>query len=101
MGKLASEYSDKVIVTADNPRNEDPVQISNEIIKGMKSDNYESIIDREEAIKKAIHTAEKGDLVIILGKGHETTQTLKDRTIPFNDYSVAEEILSKNIQKQR
>lgn len=93
MGEIASKYSDQVIVTADNPRNEDPMDIANDIIAGIK--NHEPILipDRRQAIEKTLRNAKKGDMVLILGKGHETTQILKDRTIEFNDRKVAEEIL--------
>lgn len=89
MGAIAEKYSDLVVVTADNPRTEDPMRIANDILAGMKNRNHEVVIDRQEAIEKAIAMARTGDLVMLLGKGHETTQTLKDRTIPFNDYEIA------------
>ena len=93
MGRIASQYSDSIIITADNPRNEDPLQIANDILKGAKGRAVKVIIDRYEAIEHALRGARKGDVVMICGKGHETTQTLKDRVIPFNDAEVAEAIL--------
>ncbi|MBN2356528.1 UDP-N-acetylmuramoyl-L-alanyl-D-glutamate--2,6-diaminopimelate ligase, partial [candidate division KSB1 bacterium] len=93
MGGVASQYSDKIILTADNPRNEDPHQIIREIEAGCDGQKVTAIIDRREAIEKAIGMAKAGDIVMILGKGHELTQTLKERTIPFNDREEAEKAL--------
>lgn len=93
MGKIVSQFSDSFIITSDNPRNEDPQSIADDIVKGVSHNNYNVILDREEAIEIAISYAESGDIIMLLGKGHETTQTLKDRIIEFNDYLVAEKIL--------
>ncbi len=93
MGEIVSRYSDHFVITADNPRNEDPQLIANDIKKGIQHKDYEEISDRYEAIKYAINEANPGDLVLLLGKGHETTQTLKHNTIHFNDVEVAEEVL--------
>lgn len=95
MGQIASQYSDDVILTADNPRNEDPQQIIREIEAGCEAKKATTIIDRGEAINRAIGMARPGDIVMILGKGHELTQTLKDRTIPFNDREEAEKALDR------
>ncbi len=95
MGKIAAQYSDMVVLTADNPRNENPGQILDQIVQGMDSTPHHRIIDRHEAIEFAIRQAQPGDIVMLVGKGHETTQTLKDRTIHFNDVEVAEEILDR------
>lgn len=95
MGKIAAQYSDMIVLTADNPRNEDPEHILNQIIMGMDNTPYHRIIDRHEAIDFAIRQAQPGDIVMLVGKGHETTQTLKDRTIHFNDVEEAEKILEK------
>jgi len=94
MGDAVAQYTDLMIITADNPRNEDPAVIANQIKTGIKNKDYKEIPDRHEAIACAIKEAREGDIVMLLGKGHETTQTLKDRTIHFNDVEVAEEILS-------
>jgi len=95
MGKIAAQYSDMIVLTADNPRNEDPEQIIDQIVKGMDQTPYYRILDRREAIEFSIRQAQTGDIVLILGKGHETTQTLKDRTIHFSDVAEAEKILEK------
>ncbi|MBN1903079.1 UDP-N-acetylmuramoyl-L-alanyl-D-glutamate--2,6-diaminopimelate ligase [Candidatus Sumerlaeota bacterium] len=96
MASIVEEMSDNFIITDDNPRTEDPDQIMNDIIQGIKEKKggkYEIIHDRYEAIKHAITTAKSGDLILIAGKGHESTQTLKDTTLHFNDFEVADEIL--------
>ena len=94
MGKTALELSDVVVVTSDNPRREDPQSIINEIMSGIKGTNcYDKeviqLVDRKEAIFKALSIAEPGDTVLIAGKGHETGQYFSDRTIPFDDREVA------------
>ncbi|MBD3290418.1 UDP-N-acetylmuramoyl-L-alanyl-D-glutamate--2,6-diaminopimelate ligase [candidate division KSB1 bacterium] len=93
MGDIVSRFSDHFVITADNPRNEEPQLIANDIKKGIQHKDYKEIPDRYEAIQYAIKEANPGDLVLLLGKGHETTQTLKHKTIHFNDVEVAEEIL--------
>lgn len=96
MGKIAAEASDLVIATSDNPRSENPVDILREIESGLRAagrQNYRVIPDRKEAIREALSLAQAGDVVLLAGKGHETTQTLRDRTIPFDDRLVAREAL--------
>lgn len=97
MGKLAMEYGDVVIATSDNPRSENPSSILVEIEKGLQEGctdgkNYEIIVERREAIKRALQVAKTDDVVIIAGKGHETYQILNDRTIDFDDRQVARDI---------
>jgi len=94
MGRAAEHYSDIVIATADNPRFEALDRIMGHIRQGLLGTTpYEEIADREEAIAAAISKAEKGDLVLLLGKGHETTQTIGDESIPFNDEESARKAL--------
>ncbi|MDZ7263075.1 MAG: UDP-N-acetylmuramoyl-L-alanyl-D-glutamate--2,6-diaminopimelate ligase [candidate division KSB1 bacterium] len=95
MGAMAARYSDVIVLTADNPRNEDPEQIISDIAAGMNGFRYEKIIDRRAAIEHAIQQAQPGDVVMLLGKGHENTQTLKDRTVRFNDVEEAERALDR------
>ncbi|MCX7018636.1 MAG: UDP-N-acetylmuramoyl-L-alanyl-D-glutamate--2,6-diaminopimelate ligase [Candidatus Sumerlaeota bacterium] len=96
MGQIAADRSDRVIVTDDNPRTEDPEVIMQNILAGIKDRGHVGVIhDRHEAIGHAIAMAQPGDLVLIAGKGHETTQTLKDRTIEFNDFKVADEAVAR------
>lgn len=77
MGNIASDNSDYVIFTNDNPRNEEPEEIMKDIIEGVKKDNYEIILDRKEAIKKGISYLKENDVLLILGKGHEDYQIVK------------------------
>ncbi len=95
MGKIASEMSDFCIVTSDNPRKEDPRFIISEIEKGIEKDNYLVEENRYSAIEKAICLAKDDDIVLIAGKGHETTQIFANNTALFDDRSVAVEIASK------
>jgi UDP-N-acetylmuramyl-tripeptide synthetase len=97
MGAVASRLSDVVVVTSDNPRTEPPEAILDEIQSGMNGRKVERhvIVDRRDAIAKALELAGPGDAVVIAGKGHETTQVLRDRTIPFDDRQVARDLLSR------
>lgn len=93
MGKLAAELSDIVIVTSDNPRTEDPEKILDEVEVGIGDKVHERIVDRRTAIFRAIELAEAGDVVLILGKGHETYQILNTGTIHFDDREIAREAI--------
>ncbi len=95
MGEIASNYSDYVIFTNDNPRTEDPENIMKDILAGVKNDNYEVCLDRREAIKKALDMIKKDDIVLLLGKGHEDYQILGHTKVHLDD---SEEIL-KYIEK--
>ncbi len=100
MGKVASQYSDVVIITSDNPRSEDPIEIIQDIKSGIdKNSDVYIIPDREEAIKRAVYMAEKGDTVLIAGKGHETYQEIKGLKIPFDDRETAKKYIKKRQQK--
>lgn len=90
MGKAAAKYADFSIITADNPRKESLDSIIRDIIKGMGSakGNYQIIRDRGKAIEYGVRNCQNGEMVVICGKGHETTQTLSDRTIHFDDREV-------------
>ena len=95
MGNIASELSDTALVTSDNPRTEEPLSIIQDIVKGIKKDNYEIIKNRKEAIKRAIEIAGKGDVVVVAGKGHEDYQELKDKKIHFDEREVIAEIIKE------
>ncbi len=95
MGRIASSLSDKVIITSDNPRSEDPIQIIEMIRSGITSENFIIIEDREMAIKSAIEKAEKNAVILIAGKGHETYQEIKGKRISFNDKLKAQHYLSR------
>ena len=83
MGKTACEYSDFVFITSDNPRTENPEQIINDITEGLNKEKYFKITDRTLAIKSALYSAQKGDTVLIAGKGHEKYQILGTQKIYF------------------
>lgn len=95
MGQVAAELSDLVALTSDNPRSEDPLAIMNDVLVGIRRKDTPCLVepDRATAIRRAIAEARPGDILILAGKGHETYQVLKDRTIPFDDREVAREVL--------
>jgi UDP-N-acetylmuramoyl-L-alanyl-D-glutamate--2,6-diaminopimelate ligase len=93
MGAVAEKYSTWTIVTSDNPRSEVPEQILADIRAGMDTDRVESLVDRREAIAKAIGMAGGGDIVLIAGKGHEQGQIFAGQTLPFDDVKVAQAVL--------
>jgi len=95
MGEVAGEHSDLVILTSDNPRSEEPLHIMNDVLVGLRRTEARTIVepDRATAIRKAIEEAHAGDVVILAGKGHETYQIFRDRTIHFDDREVAREAL--------
>jgi UDP-N-acetylmuramoyl-L-alanyl-D-glutamate--2,6-diaminopimelate ligase len=119
MGAVAGRLSDLIIVTSDNPRTEDPLRIIEEVCRGLTSDTRPTtlasgsgrtdrvegrkssgqrllrIVDRREAIAKAIQEARAGDLVLIAGKGHEKYQVIGERVLPFDDVAVAHEALMR------
>ena len=100
MGETALNEADFTIITSDNPRTEDPEEIIEDILQGIPSSareghDYSTIIDRKEAIEHAVHLAEKNDLVLIAGKGHEDYQILGTQAIYFDDREVARSALRK------
>ncbi|HCX64625.1 MAG TPA: UDP-N-acetylmuramoyl-L-alanyl-D-glutamate--2,6-diaminopimelate ligase [Eubacteriaceae bacterium] len=98
MGKIAQDKSDITFVTSDNPRTEDEMAIIKDILEGMDGSdpNLHVVQNRYDAIKEAIHTAQKEDVVLIAGKGHETYQIFKDRVIDFDEKVIVKEILEAN-----
>jgi UDP-N-acetylmuramoyl-L-alanyl-D-glutamate--2,6-diaminopimelate ligase len=103
MGRVASRYSDVVVITSDNPRTEDPVEIMKEVEAGvregsaLKKDPVQvmTIVDRQEAIEHALSLARSGDAVVLAGKGHEEYQIIGNRTIPFNDRRIASDWIQR------
>ncbi len=94
MGRVASELSDVTIVTSDNPRSEAPDAIIDAIIAGaLATADVERVVDRRAAIARALDAAQPGDVVVVAGKGHETTQSFADRVVPFDDREVVRELL--------
>lgn len=98
MASIACELSDKVILTSDNPRSEDPNAIIDEMMTGVDGLNFKktlSIVDREQAIKTAVSMAEKDDIILIAGKGHEKYQEIKGKKHAFDDMAKIKELFTK------
>jgi UDP-N-acetylmuramoyl-L-alanyl-D-glutamate--2,6-diaminopimelate ligase len=100
MGAVASRLSDIVVITSDNPRTEDPSRIIEEIKRGVPAAERDdkrtfAIVDRREAIRFAIDKAQRGDLVLLVGKGHEKSQTIGSRELPFDEADIAREALER------
>ncbi len=89
MGRVADQNADYSIITSDNPRKEDPLAIIADVTKGFRSENFENVPERTEAIAHAIALAQPRDIILIAGKGHETYQEFADHTIPFDDRQMA------------
>ena len=97
MGETAARASDLVVLTVDNPRSEDPLLIINDVIVGVQRTKAKLFVepDRQKAIEVALDEARSGDIVLLAGKGHETYQVLRDRTIEFDDRAVARRSLGQ------
>jgi len=109
MGKAAAEYSDIIILTEDDPRKESPLDIINEIARGVfevtetegkkmlfkQGENLFIIPDRREAIRKAVSVAKPGDIVLLLGKGHQDTMIYGDSVLPYDEINEAEKVLEE------
>ena len=101
MGMVAARPSDVVVITSDNPRSEDPQRIIDEIKRGIpaaaqaggRAADVRAVVDRREAIERAVETAGPGDVVLVAGKGHEQGQVFADRTEPFDDREVVRDSL--------
>ena len=102
MGEISGRISDYTIITSDNPRNEEPKEIINEIEEGIKKTKacYKVIVDRKEAIKNAIEMANKLDIVVIAGKGHEMYQEINGNKLEFNERKIVIEITDELKKKQ-
>ena len=88
MGKVVLEKSDYVVFTMDDPRFEDPNLIINDLVSGSNKTNYERVIDRKEAIYKALSMAKYDDIVLITGKGRDDYMAIDDKYLPYCDYDV-------------
>lgn len=96
MGKAASDYADKIIVTSDNPRTENPEQIINEIVEGISaSREMTKLTKREDAIAYALNNAEKEDIILIAGKGHEAYQQIGTTKYAYSDQELVKKLLNK------
>lgn len=107
MGMVAARLSDVVVITSDNPRSEDPQRIIEEIERGIpagsqssKPPSVVSMVDRAQAIERAIAMANSGDVVLVAGKGHEKYQQIGDRVLPFDDGATARAALGRRRQRQ-
>jgi UDP-N-acetylmuramoyl-L-alanyl-D-glutamate--2,6-diaminopimelate ligase len=107
MGMVAARLSDTVVITSDNPRSEDPARIIEEVKRGADAETRQSnaeivtVVDRGEAIARAVRNAAPRDVVLIAGKGHEKYQEIGGRTLPFDDVAVAREALAARRVKTR
>ena len=99
MGKAALKLADYSVITSDNPRSENPGDIIAQIEKGIKEErgkkgrDYSIVVDRKEAIKSALEKMQKGDTLLIAGKGHEKVQIFKDKVVEFDDRKVVRDVL--------
>jgi UDP-N-acetylmuramoyl-L-alanyl-D-glutamate--2,6-diaminopimelate ligase len=98
MGQAAGAGSDVVVLTSDNPRGEDPLAIIDQVLPGLSGTPVIVEPDRRHAIELAIAQAQPGDLVLLAGKGHEKTQTIGERVIPFDDVAIAQQVLRERSQ---
>lgn len=97
MGRVASELADDLILTNDNPRSEEPEQIIRQILVGITHSRHQVILDRRQAIEKALSMAKPGDIVLVAGKGHEDYQIFKDKTVDFPERDIVRELLRAGI----
>jgi UDP-N-acetylmuramoyl-L-alanyl-D-glutamate--2,6-diaminopimelate ligase len=93
MARAVEELADYAIITSDNPRKEEPEAIIDDVKKGFSGESYEVVVDRREAIYRAVAMAQPRDILLLAGKGHETYQEFADHTIPFDDGAIALEAL--------
>ncbi len=97
MGEMAARLANHVIVTSDNPRSEDPAAIAREVEAGVRrvtGRSYDVVVERGEAIEKALSLGKEGDVILLAGKGHETVQIFGDRIVPFDDRAMARRLLA-------
>lgn len=101
MGEISGRVADYTIITSDNPRTEEPEKIVNQIEEGIKTTKgkYECIVDRYEAIKKAISMANKNDIIVLAGKGHEPHQEINHKKYPFDERIIVNEIINEMEKK--
>jgi len=98
MAEIACEFSDKVIITSDNPRTEEPQAIIDDMMAGVEGQHFKktlSVTDRAQAIKTAVSMAEKGDIILIAGKGHENYQEINGVKHHFDDMEIVNELFNK------
>ena len=93
MGKIATKYSDHVIFTSDNPRNENEENIISDLVKGAVRKNFIIISDRKKAIQEACLNYKKDSIILVAGKGHEKYQIIGDKSIPHDDKEILKKII--------
>ena len=93
MAAAVERWADKIIVTSDNPRSEDPELIIDEITEGFSKDFYRVVVNREAAIKEAVMNAEEDEIVLVAGKGHENYQIIGDHRLEFNEKEIIQKYL--------
>ena len=101
MGEIAGRRADIAIATSDNPRSEDPEAILREVEEGLArsgATKYLKIVERRDAIRAAVELANAGSVVVIAGKGHETTQSIRGQELPFDDRKVAAELAGASVR---
>jgi UDP-N-acetylmuramoyl-L-alanyl-D-glutamate--2,6-diaminopimelate ligase len=98
MGEAATRLSDFAVITSDNPRSEEPMDIIKDIEVGTVSKNYLIEPDRKKAIRKAVDMANDGDVVLVAGKGHEDYQEIKGVRYPFSDRDVLKEEIKDKLK---
>ena len=100
MGEVSGRMADLTIITSDNPRNEEPQAIIDNIVTGIRKTDgrYVTIIDRREAIAWAIHHGEPGDIIVLAGKGHEDYQIIKGKKYPMDERVIIREILDRDAE---
>ena len=103
MGEISGRLADFTVITTDNPRDEEPEKIINEIEVGIKKTkgNYKVILDRKEAIAEAIKMANKTDIIVIAGKGHELYQEIKGVKYPFDERIIVKDIINETLEKEK
>jgi UDP-N-acetylmuramoyl-L-alanyl-D-glutamate--2,6-diaminopimelate ligase len=92
MGAVAGSLADRVIVTSDNPRSEDPARIAHETVASLEPEQYEIVLDRADAIARALELTGDGDAVLLAGKGHETYQIVGSEKLPFDEAAIVAEL---------
>ncbi|MFQ5678833.1 MAG: UDP-N-acetylmuramoyl-L-alanyl-D-glutamate--2,6-diaminopimelate ligase [Gemmatimonadota bacterium] len=97
MGRVASDLADLTMVTTDNPRSEDPAEIAEQVTSDMAAGGFEVVLDREEAIGRALAAARPGDAVLLLGKGHETYQVVGRDRLPFDEKAIVTRLLAQPV----
>jgi UDP-N-acetylmuramoyl-L-alanyl-D-glutamate--2,6-diaminopimelate ligase len=95
MAAAVARGADVVVLTSDNPRTEDPEQILDDLVEGLKGKDHERVVDRNDAIRFALSTAQEGDTLLLAGKGHETYQVVGDEQRPFDERAIVRDCLAE------